>query len=88
MRATIRKQLGYVRCDIGYLEQFISEGCIPDKKDIQMFLTILKVYEQQKYMYDHKVHSIPSRIVSISQPWLRPIVRGKGKVTAQVEFGA
>ena len=37
-------------------------------------------------MYDHKVHSVPDRIVSISQPRLRPIVRGKA--TAPVEFGA
>ena len=86
VRAAIRKQLGYVRRDLGYLEQFLSEGCIPDKKDLPKYLTILKLYEQQKYMYDHKVHSVPDRIVSISQPWLRPIVRGK--VTAPVEFGA
>ena len=37
-------------------------------------------------MYDNKVHSLEYRIVSISQPWLRPIVRGK--VKAPVEFGA
>lgn len=29
--AAIRKRLGYVRRDIGYLEQFMSEGCVPDK---------------------------------------------------------
>ena len=86
VRAAIRKQLGYVRRDLGYLEQYMSEGCIPDKKEIPKYLTILKLYEQQKYMYDHKVHSVADRIVSISQPWLRPIVRGK--VTAPVEFGA
>nr|WP_300851295.1 IS5 family transposase [uncultured Acetatifactor sp.] len=86
VRAAIRKQLGYVRRDIGYLEQFMSDGLVPDRKDIPKFLTILKMYGQQKYMYDHKVHSVPDRIVSISQPWLRPIVRGK--VTAPVEFGA
>ena len=86
VRSAIRKQLGYVRRDIGYLKQFMSDGCMPDKKDIPKYLTILKLYEQQKYMYDHKVHSVPDRIVSISQPWLRPIVRGK--VTAPVEFGA
>ena len=45
-----------------------------------------KVYEQQKYMYEHKVHSVPNRIVSISQPYIRPIVRGKA--AAPVEFGA
>ena len=48
--------------------------------------TIRKVYEQQKSMYDHHTHAVPDRIVSLSQPWLRPIVRGKAK--AGVEFGA
>ena len=37
-------------------------------------------------MYDHRCHTVPDRIVSVSQPFLRPIVRGKaGK---PVEFGA
>ena len=48
--------------------------------------TVKKLYEQQKYMYDNHTHSVPDRIISISQPWLRPIVRGKAK--APVEFGA
>lgn len=51
-----------------------------------MFLTINTLYEQQKYMYDNKTHSVDHRIVSITQPWLRPIVRGK--VKTPVEFGA
>ena len=37
-------------------------------------------------MFDHKIHSVTDRIVSISQPWIRPIVRGKAN--ASVEFGA
>ena len=37
-------------------------------------------------MYDNHVHSVPNRIVSISQPYIRPIVRGK--VAAPVEFVA
>lgn len=37
-------------------------------------------------MYGNRVHSVERRIVSISQPWRRPIVRGKVKVP--VEFGA
>ena len=37
-------------------------------------------------MYKNKVHSVADQIVSIHQPWLRPIVRGKAK--APVEFGA
>ena len=48
--------------------------------------TLRRIYEQQKYMYDNRVHSVPDRIVSVSQPFIRPIVRGKaGK---PVEFGA
>ena len=48
--------------------------------------TVRTLVEQQQYMYDNKVHSVPDRIVSISQPYIRPIVRGKAK--SPVEFGA
>lgn len=37
-------------------------------------------------MYENKVHTVEDRIVSISQPYIRPIVRGKA--AAPVEFGA
>ena len=37
----------------------------------------LKKLYMHKCMYDNKVHSVENRIVSISQPWIRPIVRGK-----------
>ena len=37
-------------------------------------------------MLDTKTHRIADRIVSLSQPWVRPIVRGKSK--APTEFGA
>ncbi len=37
-------------------------------------------------MYKNRVHSVSGRIVSISQPWIRPIVCGKVKSPA--EFGA
>lgn len=86
VRIAIRKQLSYVRRDIGYLEGYFSQGYVPDSKDIPVILTIFKLYEQQEYMYKSRVHTVPYRIVSISQPWIRPIVRGKAK--APVEFGA
>ena len=81
-----RRQLGYVARDIRYLEQFVSDGYAMTGKEIRQYLTIITLYEQQKYMYDNKVHFVEHRIVSISQPWLRPIVRGKAKEL--VEFGA
>ena len=37
-------------------------------------------------MYENRTHSVPDRIVSISQPYIRPIVRGKAKTPT--EFGA
>ncbi len=36
-------------------------------------------------MFETKTHSIPQRIVSLAQPWVRPIVRGKAH--ANTEFG-
>ena len=86
IRKALRKQLGYVARDIRYLDEFMSDGYAMNNKEIKQYLTIVKLYEQQQYMYDNKVHSVEHRIVSISQPWLRPIVRGK--VKAPVEFGA
>ena len=86
IRKTIRKQLGYVRRDLGYLEQYMSDGYALTSKEIKLFLTIQKLYEQQEYMYKNKTHSVENRIVSIERPYLRPIVRGK--VKAPVEFGA
>lgn len=64
----------------------MGNGYAMINKEISRYLTILTLYEQQKYMYDNKTHSVERRIVSIAQPWLRPIVRGKAK--APVEFGA
>ena len=86
IRKALRKQLGYVARDIGYLEKFMSDGYAMIDKEISLYLTIITLYEQKKCMYDDKVHSVEHRIVSISQPWLRPIVRGK--VKTPVEFGA
>jgi hypothetical protein len=55
------------------------------KQQAQMH-TITKVYEQQhSKVYGH-VEQIKDRIVSLSKPYIRPIVRGKE--TKAVEFGA
>lgn len=86
IRKAVRGQLSYVKRDLGYLEGFMEKGYAPLKKEIPLLLTIFKLYEQQQYMFDHKTHSVSDRVVSISQPWIRPIVRGK--LNAPVEFGA
>jgi hypothetical protein len=86
IRKAIKKQLGYLSRNLGYIDNMLTAGkCLTDRQK-ERFKTIRKVYEQQKYMYENNCHSIPDRIVSLSQPYLRPIVRGKAK--AAVEFGA
>jgi len=55
-------------------------------KDYKYLLVISTFYEQQQEMYDSRSHRIEDRIVSIHQPHVRPIVRGKSQ--AKVEFGA
>jgi hypothetical protein len=86
IRKIIRKQLGYVKRNLGYLSNFMMQGYAPTEKEIKLLETITTLYEQQNYMYEEKTHSVKNRIVSIGQPYLRPIVRGKAK--NPVEFGA
>lgn len=86
IRKAIRQQLQYIRRDRGYLSQIEKQGIVLNEKELKLLQVLDKVYEQQRFMYDNRIHTIENRIVSISQPYIRPIVRGKSK--AQVEFGA
>lgn len=86
VRKSIKKQLGYLSRDLAHIEAMLAGGRALDAKLYARLETIRKVYEQQKHMYDNDIHSVEDRIVSISRPFIRPIVRGKaGK---PVEFGA
>ena len=85
-RKAIGKQLAYLRRDLDAIDGKLSLGKNLPPRQAERLGTIRAVYEQQKYMYDNRTHSVPDRIVSVSQPFVRPIVRGKaGK---PVEFGA
>ena len=87
IRLAIKKQLQYVRRDLSYIDDLLAMSDVEfTDKQLKRLQVIRELYEQQKYMYDHKFHSVKDRIVNISQPYIRPIVRGKAK--APVEFGA
>ena len=86
IRRAIKQQLQYIRRDMGYVEAFLSDGVELTPKQAARLSVLYQVYEQQQYMYENNIHSIADRIVSISQPYIRPIVRGKA--AAPVEFGA
>jgi len=88
MRRGISKQLGYVKRNLQSISTFSQEGLLTQLNPAQyrQVLIINELYRQQSEMYINKVHRISDRIVSISQPHVRPIVRGKAG--AKVEFGA
>ncbi|MDD6203493.1 MAG: transposase, partial [Firmicutes bacterium] len=85
-RKAIGKQLSYLRRDLETIDVMLSCGKLLNTRQTEHLSTLRTIYEQQKYTYDNHTHTIPDRIVSVSQPFVRPIVRGKaGK---PVEFGA
>ena len=86
IRKAIKKQLQYVRRDLKYIDEFLAQDLEFEPKQLERIAIIRKVYEQQDYMYCNNTHTVPDRIVSISQPYIRPIVRGKAK--DPTEFGA
>ncbi len=88
IRRAIRQQLQYLRRNIGHIHKLLqAHQSIPlNRHQYKYLLVIQTFYEQQTEMYVEKKHTIAHRIVSIHQPDVRPIVRGK--TTAKVEFGA
>ena len=99
IRTTIRQQLGYLNRDLGIIDAYEVRhpGCLqrlPSRQQTMlqvsrqqtMLQVIRALYSQQEYMYRTGTHKVTDRIVSLSQSWVRPIVRGKQ--TADVEFGA
>ncbi len=88
MRKGIGKQLSYVKRNLGSIAGMTGEGLLTHLNPAQyrQVLIIKELYRQQAEMYINKVHRISDRIVSLSQPHVRPIVRGKAG--AKVEFGA
>ena len=86
IRKAIKKQLSYIRRNLGYIDKMAENHDKLTPKQKSELETIRKLYEQQKQMIDNRTHTTEDRIVSISQPHVRPMVRGKAAV--KTEFGA
>ena len=84
----IEGQLGYIKRNLKHVEKLVAQVGMDqlNTKQYRDLLVIQEIYRQQSTMYKNQSHSIEERIVSISQPHIRPIVRGKAN--APVEFGA
>ena len=88
-RMVLRGNLQYIQRDIGYIEKMVAHGVSLSLLGDDLYRKLLVIQElcrQQWDMYVRKSHQIEDRIVSIDQPHVRPIVRGKAG--CPTEFGA
>lgn len=97
-RNVIRKartqQLNYLKRNFKKLDLLIAQYQsskqtlrLPfEHRDLRILWATRLVYDQQLQMHNENSQRISDRIVSIYQPYVRPMVRGKAK--AKVEFGA
>ncbi len=87
-RKAIKKQLQYVKRNLASIDKIVSEIGLEvlSGQQYRMLLVITEVNRQQLYMYENSQNRIDDRIVSLTQPHIRPIVRGKAGTP--VEFGA
>jgi len=87
VRKAVREQLECVEKNVDALEGILSTIGVeafglPNWARLQ---TINEISEQQRFHYDNPGEPILNRIVSVRQPFIRPIVRGKAG--SEVEFG-
>jgi transposase, IS5 family len=87
IRNAIRKQLGCLGRNLRSIAALaaVVSLTVLNKKLYVKLLVCAELYRQQLEMYKNRTSRIDDRIVSISQPHVRPIVRGKAG--AKVEFG-
>jgi hypothetical protein len=90
IRAGLRKQLNYIKRNFGiidfYLKYYRSRKQELSEHNKALLTVLTTVYEQQLSMYQKRSKKIENRVVSVSQPYIRPIVRGKARTNC--EFGA
>ena len=89
-RRGIREQLQYLKRNLGHIALLLDDvGSTPfplSARRQRQYWIIQCVYEQQDGMYKSRDRRCDDRIVTISQPHVRPIVRGKA--SKSTEFGA
>ena len=87
-RQAIGKQLAYIRRNLAHIDALMEVGTSLTKlsrHQYRMLLVVSEVFRQQQWMYEQRCQRIDDRIVSLAQPHVRPIIRGKAGVS--VEFG-
>jgi hypothetical protein len=87
IRYAIRQQLGYVAGNIEIIGTLLLETGLEvlQEKRLTRLMTVCELVRQQREMLENQKHSVSNRIVSLRQPHVRPIVRGKAG--NRYEFG-
>ncbi|NBT63557.1 MAG: IS5/IS1182 family transposase, partial [Planctomycetia bacterium] len=90
IRKGVKEQLQYLQRNLATVESLLNERSNPaiplSPKKLKQYWVIQHIYSQQAEMYRTKSHRCDDRIVSIHQPHVRSIIRGK--LNKSVEFGA
>lgn len=90
IRKAIGEQLRFLRRDLRHIDDLLTYDAVSlelfSPRQYRMLLIVQEVTRQQQEMYQQRSCRIEGRIVSLSQPHVRPIVRGKAR--ASTEFGA
>jgi IS5 family transposase len=91
IRKAVGKQLNYIRRDLKCIDRLMPFGQSMQQtgisfKQLQYLMIIRTLYAQQREMHTQRIHRCDHRIVSIHQPHVRPMVRGKAG--SNVEFGS
>jgi hypothetical protein len=96
VQKAIRKQLGYLGRNLrsindlvvlGRANNLFCGGTVALNSGLYRSLLVINEFNrQQRYLLAHKTRSVPDRIVSISQPHVRPIIRGKARSGANSTF--
>jgi len=90
LRRGLKQQLQYLRRNLSHIDHLLAS--IPHGTPLPLpgwllhrYWVIQHLYQQQWEMYRTRTRRCEHRIVSISQPYVRPMVRGKRD--KPVEFG-
>jgi hypothetical protein len=82
IRRANRQQLGFLARNLRAIDRLLEDpqaawlGSL-SRREFKNLLVCRELYRQQQHMYDHRTQRIDDRIVSISQPHVRPMKRGK-----------
>lgn len=88
IRRGIKEQIQYLRRNFDCINRKLDNWqSFPLKHKWQRYYWIIQtLYDQQREMLENRTHKVADRIVSIHQPHVRPMVRGKART--KTEFGS